>query len=121
MEINKKTLKTIFFGAAGCILLYWLLHETQRITNLFKLGIDVLSPFIVGAAMAFVLNVPMRPIEKWLSKIQKPGPRRALAIVLTLLAVFAVLFLVATLLATEKIRSITGQAGCPQFKNGFDQ
>ncbi len=87
MEISKKTLRNIFLGVAGCIALYWLLHETQRVASVFKVIFDMLSPFITGAAIAFVLNVPMRAIEKTLKGIKKQGLRRGLAILLTFLAV----------------------------------
>ena len=66
MELNKKTIKTVFLGVAGCIVLYWLLHETQRMTALLKGGISILAPFIAGAVVAFILNVPMRAMEKGL-------------------------------------------------------
>ena len=91
LELNKKNLRNIFLGVAGCIVLYFVLHETGRIIGLLKAGIKILMPFIVGAVMAFILNVPMRAIEKWLSVIKKPGIRRALAILLTMIAVALVL------------------------------
>ena len=91
MELNKKTLRNIFLGVAGCIVLYWLLHETERLGRLLSTVWGILSPFIVGAAMAFILNVPMRAIERQLKGIKKPERRRALAILLTMLAVLLVL------------------------------
>ena len=84
MEMNKKTIRTLILGAAGCIVLYWLLHETERLTALLKSGLSILTPFTAGAAVAFVLNVPMRAVEKWLKGVSKSGLRRALAIFLTL-------------------------------------
>lgn len=87
MEINKKTLRSVFWGVAGCIFLYWLLHETERVAMFLSAIFGILSPFIAGAAIAFVLNVPMRAIEKTLKGIKKPGLRRGLAILLTFLAV----------------------------------
>ncbi len=91
VEVNKKTLRTIFLGAAGCILLYWLLHETDRLKAVLHAGFSILSPFIVGAAIAFILNVPLRPVERWLKKIPSPGARRALAILLTMLIILLAL------------------------------
>lgn len=87
MEINRKTLRSVFWGVAGCIFLYWLLHETERVATFVRAIFGILSPFIAGAAIAFVLNVPMRAIEKTLKGIKKPGLRRGLAIILTFLAV----------------------------------
>ncbi len=91
MEINKKTLRSIFWGAAGCIVLYWLLHETERVFAFLGTVLGLFSPFIVGASMAFILNVPMRGIEGLLKNVKKKGLRRVLAVTLTLLAVALVL------------------------------
>jgi len=106
VELNKKTLRNIFLGVAGCILLYWLLHETERLKVIWGSVVNVLSPFLVGAALAFVLNVPMRAIERLLRKIKKDGLRRALAIVLTLLVVALVLTGVIWLLVPQLIDTL---------------
>ena len=106
MEIDKKTLRSIFLGAAGCILLYWLLHETERIASVWDAISTVLSPFVVGAALAFVLNVPMRAIERPLKGIKHLGLRRTIAIILTLLAVALVLTGVVYLLVPQLILTI---------------
>ena len=106
MEISKKTLRNIFLCAAGCIILYWLLHETERMKSLVKAGIHVLSPVVVGAAMAFILNVPMRGIERLLKPIKQSGLRRALAIVLTLLVIVLVLAGVIELLVPQLISTV---------------
>lgn len=101
MEIEKKTLWRIFLGAAGCVVLYWLLHETERLTA-FVTGVGRLfSPFIVGAAIAFVLNVPLRGFENLLRRVKKPGLRRTLALLLTVLAVLLVIFAVVQLLLPQ--------------------
>ena len=118
MELNKKTIRTIFLGVAGCIFLYWLLHETERLTSVVKTGLNVLSPFIIGAAIAFVLNVLMRWIEGLLKKVKSPGLRRGLAIVLSLLVVFAVLFLVVNLLVPQLTKTVESLiAELPGFFN----
>lgn len=92
MEINKKNLRVIFLGVAGCIVLYWLLHETERVKGIVSTTLGILSPFLVGAAIAFVLNVPMRWIETGLKKITNAGLRRALALMLTIICVLLVLY-----------------------------
>ena len=106
MVLDKKTLRRIFLGIVGCILLYWVLSAPERITNIFNTVKDILSPFIVGAILAFILNVPMRGIEKLLRGIKHPGARRALAIVLTLLAVLLVLTGAAYLLAPQIAQTV---------------
>lgn len=106
MELNKKTLRTIFLGVAGCIVLYWLLHETQRVSIALKGLLTLISPFLVGAAIAFVLNVPLRFFEGLLKGISKPKPRRALSILLTLLSVLLVLTGVVYLVIPQVIETV---------------
>lgn len=120
MDLNKKTLRRIFLGIVGCIFLYWVLNTPERITNILNTCKNILSPFIVGAILAFVLNVPMRGIEKLLRKISKPGLRRALAIMLTVLVVLLVLTGAAYLLApqiAETVESLV--AKLPGFFSGL--
>ena len=107
MNIDKKTIKHIFFAAAGCILLYWILHETERFRSVFTFLKEVLSPFILGAGMAFIINVPMRSIENKFVCIRKQGLRRAIALLLTLLIFALVLALVFFLLIPQVIETAT--------------
>ena len=36
MHIEKKTLRNIFIGAAACVILYWLLHDTERVKTVLS-------------------------------------------------------------------------------------
>lgn len=101
MNIDKKTLRSIFLGAFCCILLYWLLHETERVQSVLMVLKNIFSPFVVGAALAFILNVPMRGIERLLQKISHDGLRRGLALLLTFIALILVLALVFYLLIPQ--------------------
>ena len=87
MQIDKKTIQKLFGVAIGCIIVYWLLHETDRFTSLWKTISGILSPFVIGAALAFIMNVPMRAMERWVKFIRNPGLRRAIAILLTIIAI----------------------------------
>lgn len=120
MELNKKTLRRIFLGIVGCILLYWVLSAPYRMISIVRSAVKVVSPFLVGAILAFVLNVPMRGIEKLLKNVKKPGLRRALAMVLTVLAVLLVLTGAVYLLVPqirETIRSLVEKL--PEFFNNI--
>lgn len=86
MHIDKKTIRNIFFLASGCIILYWLLHETEHVKAIWKSVTGILSPFVIGSVLAFILNVPMRAIERYLKFIEKDGLRRLVAILLTFVA-----------------------------------
>jgi len=91
LEVNKKTLFRIFLGTAGCIILYWLLNETDNVKRVLGAALNILSPFITGGCIAFILNVPMRFFENKLIKIESAGLRRVVALLLTFVAVALVL------------------------------
>lgn len=106
MNFDKKTLRNIFLGVGASILLYWLLHDTERVEKIFVFLKSIFMPFIIGAAVAFVLNVPMRAIEGGLCFIKKPVLRRGIALLLAV--VFILLILAATfwLLLPQLIETI---------------
>ena len=116
MELNKKAIRTIFFGVAGCILLYWILHETERVTAAYRVIANVLSPFAIGAVLAFILNVPMRSIERILGGIKHPTFRRVIALLLTVLLVGLVFTVVFSLLIPQVVTTAeTVAARLPVF------
>lgn len=101
---DKKTLLRLFLGVFGCIVLYWLLHETERVKIYLGVISDIFAPFVFGAVLAFVLNVPMRAIENGMfRKIKKNAPKRILSILITFLMVLLVVSLVFWLLIPQII------------------
>lgn len=87
MHIDKKTVRNIFLVTVGAIAFYWMLHETEQFKTFWATLTGMFSPFVLGAALAFILNVPMRVIEKPLKVIQNEGLRRTAAIILTLVLI----------------------------------
>lgn len=106
MHIEKKTLRNIFLVAAGCIVLYWILHEFDRVKAVFSFLKGLVSPFVLGASLAFIINVPMRAIENMLVKIANKTLRRVIALLLTLLAVLLVVALVFWLLIPQLVDTV---------------
>ena len=106
MKIDKKTLRNIFLGVIACIVVYWVLHEGERVSAIFSFIKSILAPFIIGACLAFILNVPMRAFEKLLKGVKKDGLRRLLAVVLTFISLLLVLALVFALLIPQLIDTI---------------
>ena len=106
MHLDRKTLRQIFLGVAGCILLYWLLHETERVKNVWNFIINLISPFIIGSGLAFVLNVPMRGIERWFGKVKQKSLRRTVSIVLTFVFLGLILYFVFRLLLPQIIVTV---------------
>ena len=122
MHIDKKTIRNIFLGAAGCILLYWLLNEWDRVSRVWNFLSNILAPFVVGAALAFILNVPMRAIEGLLKNVKRPKWRRALALILTIVVILLVIAGVVMLLIPQleaTVRSLLQQL--PGFFEGLEK
>lgn len=101
MQIEKKTLRNLFLCVLGCIVLYWILRDTERARLFIGRIWDIISPFVVGAAIAFVFNVPMRAVERQLKGFNSPGFRRTVAIILTLVLMVLVIAFVVELLVPQ--------------------
>ena len=101
MHIDKKLMHRIFLLIAGAIIFAWLVLDTARATALFNRIWDLFAPFVAGAAIAFIFNVPMRTIENQLSDIRKLNVRRGLAIVLTILCLVLIIMFVFELLIPQ--------------------
>lgn len=105
-EINKRTLRNLFVVVAAGILLYWILHETERVRSVVSVFKKIFSPFVLGAGLAFILNVPMRAFEGLLKNIKREKWRRVIAAVLTFVAVLLVLAIVFWLLIPQLLATI---------------
>ena len=91
IKIEKKTIFRIFLCVLGCIAFYWVLHETDRVKAVWKTLSGIFAPFVLGGVLAFILNVPMRAIEKWVKFIQSDILRRLVSITLTMLMILLVI------------------------------
>ena len=101
MHIDKKLMHRLFVLVAGGIVFAWLVLDTARATALFMGIWDLIAPFVTGAAIAFIFNVPMRAIENQLEGIRKQGIRRAFSMVLTIAAFALVITFVVELLVPQ--------------------
>ena len=101
MHIEKKIMHRIFALIAGTIIFAWLVLDTARATILFGRIWELIAPFVAGAGIAFVFNVPMRAIERQLDGIHKTGLRRTMSILLTLFCLFLIIMFVFELLIPQ--------------------
>lgn len=101
MHIDRKLMHRVFGLIAGSILFAWLVLDTARATMMFQKFWSLISPFVLGAGIAFVFNVPMRAIENQLDGIHKTGVRRTLSIVLTIASIALVIMFVVELLVPQ--------------------
>lgn len=114
---RKKIVKSVFFAAVVCIFLYWVLTETERAKMVYAFVSGIFSPFVIGACVAFILNVPMRAFEKLFHFIKKPTLRRIVAVVLTITGLLLILTLVGFLLVPALLDAIFGLVeSIPKFE-----
>jgi len=101
MEWNKQTVKQILLVVCSGVAFYCALQNLRAVLSAVGWLIGIMAPFLLGAAIAFVLNVPMRAIERHLFQGNRKRVkfRRPLALMLTLLAVIGVLTLAVNVIA----------------------
>ncbi len=112
---NEKFLRNVLGIASFCILLYWGLQNMDQVAGFLSTVGGLLLPFLLGAAMAFILNVPMRAIETHLpQKLQRA--HRGISLVLTLAAVVGVVMVVSLLVLPQLKNTVqTIAARMPAF------
>ncbi|MBE7040061.1 MAG: AI-2E family transporter [Ruminococcaceae bacterium] len=109
MTFDKKNVKATLFIVFVSILFFWGLQRIEAISDFVKMIINVLMPFIAGGAIAFVVNVPMRRIEKLFPK--KMGRiKRPIAYILTLVCLCAVLAFALFVIIPDISRTIANLA-----------
>ena len=108
MELNKETMQNIrrliLFAVAAVILGV----NYQKVLAVLGRLFGVAAPFLLGGAMAFVLNVPMRIFEKAITKGKPKKWARPVSLCLTILLVICVIFLVTFVVVPELVRTILG-------------
>lgn len=116
MELNDSTMKKIcwliVFAVAAVV-------AGLNYRSLFALGVKLIgfvSPFLLGGVMAFILNVPMRRIEKLLPLKEESKMRRPLGLCLTLVLVVGILLIVIFVVMPQLFETILSlQNSIPAF------
>lgn len=111
MDLNKHALRKVGLLAAGCILLYWALQNSGEWAGVFRWVWGMLTPFIIGGALAFILNVPMRALERRLPRKLSAKARRPIALLLALLGVLGAVALVAGLVVPQLVDTVQQVGG----------
>ncbi len=104
MSLDKNTMKRLMLLIFYTIALLSLALKPERALSGLFWAFGLLAPFLCGAAIAFVLNVPMRFIERQLSggkAAREGGFQRPVSLIITLALVFLILGIVFFLLYPE--------------------
>ena len=91
------------------VLVYWAVNNIVTIQNFTNAMTSAFQPFIVGGTLAFILNQPVKIIEKWLVKWKKEYKKwfRPIAIVISFIFVVLVLFFIIFLVIPDLQQTIT--------------
>ena len=76
MELNKKTMKQILLLVISAILIYWSIHNIAILGKVISGVLSLVSPFIIGLCIAFLINLILVPIEKLWQRIWKNKKRK---------------------------------------------
>lgn len=111
MELNKDNIKKILGIITFTVLLYVGLQRLDAVWSFLAAAFNLVFPFLLGAAIAFILNVLMRALEQRLftgnsRKKLALKLKRPLSLLLTLLIVFGIIFLVVFLVVPEIINTV---------------
>lgn len=122
LKIDKKFSRGFVIAVFSLIIGYMLLRETDRVRMIWNFLKGIFSPFIIGALLAFILNVPMRFFENKLSKLKNEKVRRITAICLMLLSIAVVIAAVLLLLVPQiedTVKNLINQL--PDFFRGVTE
>lgn len=113
MDWNRDQIKQRLAVVCGGVAFFCALQNLPAVVWALRWVLGILSPFLVGGAVAFILNVPMRAIEARLPQGRRwKALRRPLALILTLAAMTGVITLAACVISPgvgDAVRSISSQ------------
>ena len=120
MELNSDTIKKIRGLIVFTVVVVVAGFNYRRLVDVAAGLMHIAWPFILGAAIAFILNVPMRNIERHLTVFGESGRlRRPVSLVVTILLVTGGLFLVIFVVAPQLVKTFLNlQSSIPVFFAG---
>ena len=98
MEQDKKDIKKWFKIISFALIGLLIVNNVSVVAGFITKFMDIISPFVVGAALAFILNIPMNFFENKFSKITfKKGKKlnkNLVRIISLLLAIIVIGFII---------------------------
>ena len=112
VHVNKFSIKKIILIMLGLIIFYLAIKNIAVVTSYIGTFISYFTPFILGAALAFVINVPMTKIEGFLFKKVPEDPKtrlqkcasalkRPVSMLIALILVFGVIVLAGVIIVPQ--------------------
>ena len=99
MELNKKNIKRILLLVACAIILYWGLNNLSTLGKLLGSFFSLFSPLLIGAGIAYVMNLLLKAIERLWDMALKKAPelwrvklKRPICLTATMLLFLGIIF-----------------------------
>jgi len=114
LELSKKTVKRILLIITFTVLLIWAIYNHKLLLKYIGELYSLISPFVIGLCIAYVVNVIMRPIErlwmkllskckgKWVEKMKRP-----ICLLLSILLVIGIILAVIFIIMPELSDSVS--------------
>lgn len=122
MELNDSTIKKLRWLIIFTVIAVVAGINYRSLFALIVRAVGILTPFLLGGVMAFVLNVPMRAIERILPGKKESQFRRPLSLVLTFVFVIGILLVVTFVVMPQLFDTVLSlQYSLPVFFNDVKQ
>ena len=99
LELNKKNIKRILLLVACAIILYWGLNNLSTLGKLLGSFFSLFSPLLIGAGIAYVMNLLLKAIERLWDMALKKAPelwrvklKRPICLTATMLLFLGIIF-----------------------------
>ena len=99
MELNKKNIKRILLLVACSSILYWALNNLSTLGKLLGSFFSLFSPLLIGAGIAYVMNLLLKAIERLWDMALKKAPelwrvklKRPICLTATILLFLGIIF-----------------------------
>ena len=107
--MDKKKIKNYILTGFTLILFYWIINHMFQFLALISGIMYLFMPFIIGACIAFILNVPMKELEKHLFVSKKTAKfhkfRRISAFFITFILVIGIITLALFVIIPEVVNT----------------
>ena len=98
---GRDTLSRFFRNVVLILAAWWLINNMTVLGVVLSKVTNILLPFIIGGAIAFIINIPMSFFEKHMGWIKIKVIRRILAIILSIAIVSLIIYLIINLIVPE--------------------
>ncbi len=111
-KLLKESLRSampIFIGLTLTVIFYFIIFRFDGLSNALSKLVSILTPFIYGGVMAYLLRIPYDWLEKRLSKIlpeNKKGMLKGLCVFIVMLFALIIVYLLLIMIIPALVKSI---------------